>query len=309
MKSYPVLILIALAVSLSIIVLPVKGQEDFLNLTIKPDGTVEPDTSLLERNDDVYTFTGDIYGCITVQKSGVTIDGAGFTLQGRGLVNERGVYLVGPDQSHPTCIKSVVKNLKICNFFEGIFLIGSSNSSITGNFFESAGIHFIGYLELAGDLVNRNTFKNSTIFVDYNSAGKENITQNNFVDSTIFVDLSNPPIVDRNYWSNYTQEYPNAKEIGTSGIWDTPNDYDKFINGSHGKDPCLDNHPLVNPIVNTEIEAFNVPAATPTPTISPIQNPVNPALNPALLGLAVVTISGAFLAVVLILKRKNKRIE
>ena len=117
---------------------------------------------------------------------------------------------------------------------------------------------------------------------------------------------SNPPIVDRNYWSNYTAEYPDAKEIGTSGVWDTPNDYDKFIGGSHGQDPCIDNHPLVNPVVNTEIAAFNVPAATPTPTLT--QTPTAPALNIALLGLVVVAVSGALLVTLLVFKRKNNRI-
>ena len=307
MKALSALFLVALAASLLVLTLPVKGEE-FLNLTITSDGSIQPATSLLQRNGDTYTFKGNIYGCIRVQKNGVTIDGAGLTLQGRGLADERGVYLVGPEGIHLIGMQLVVKNLRICNFTEGIFLVGLSNSTITGNLFESAGLHIIGNLKLAGDQINHNTFKNSTIFVDYNSGGKDNITQNNFVDSTIFVDLSNPPIVDRNYWSNYTAEYPDAKEIGPSGVWDTPNDYDKFIGGSHGQEPCIDNHPLVNPVVNTEIAAFNVPVATPTPTISPTQIPNTPALNAALLGLVVVAVCGALLVTMLALKRKNNRI-
>ena len=73
---------------------------------------------------------------------------------------------------------------------------------------------------------------------------------NNFINSTIFVDLAKPPIVDRNYWSNYTAEYPNATEVDNSGIWDTPNVYDKFIGGSHGDDPCIDYHPLMKPVID-----------------------------------------------------------
>ncbi len=71
--------------------------------------------------------------------------------------------------------------------------------------------------------------------------------------------MAKPPIVDKNYWSNYTAEYPNAKELDNSGIWDTPNVYDKFIGGSHGNYSAIDYHPLVNQITDFEIPNFNLP--------------------------------------------------
>ena len=48
--------------------------------------------------------------------------------------------------------------------------------------------------------------------------------------------------MDRNYWSDYLTKYPNAKEIGNSGIWDTPYNY----GGSLGD--FTDNHPLIEPV-------------------------------------------------------------
>ena len=45
--------------------------------------------------------------------------------------------------------------------------------------------------------------------------------------------------VDRNYWSDYLTIYPNATEIGDSGVWDTPYE---------GHEAFTDNHPLVEPI-------------------------------------------------------------
>ena len=71
MKAFTTLILISLMVSSSILALPVQAQEEQepLNLTIKPDGSIEPSTDLLERNGTIYTFKGDIYGSIMVQKS------------------------------------------------------------------------------------------------------------------------------------------------------------------------------------------------------------------------------------------------
>jgi hypothetical protein len=67
------LLTIFLIVSLSILVLPVKAQEP-LNLTINPDGSVEPSTDLLERSGNTYTFKGDIFGTITVRRAGITVD-------------------------------------------------------------------------------------------------------------------------------------------------------------------------------------------------------------------------------------------
>ena len=233
---------------------------------IKPDGSVEG-TGKIQRQKNVYTLTDDITGSIEVQKSNIVIDGAGHTLQGRKEVNERGVYLVGPDRSNAVCGNVLVKNLRIYNFYEGIYVVGSSNNSIIGNYLDNASIHLIGGAGYIGDLIKNNTFKNSGIFVDYNSGGLDIITENNFIDSTIFVDLSEPPIVDKNYWSNYTANYPDAKEVGCTGMWDTPYVYDKFVGGSHGDDPCIDYNPLVEPI---EVSAF--PDST-TPTVEPSTPP------------------------------------
>ena len=51
------------------------------NVYIRVDGIVVG-TDKLQRNDNVYTFTGNISASISVQKSFITIDGSGYTLQG-----------------------------------------------------------------------------------------------------------------------------------------------------------------------------------------------------------------------------------
>ena len=48
-------------------------------------------SSLIERNGDVYTLTGNISGGLQIQKTGITINGAGFALIGDG--NGRGIDL------------------------------------------------------------------------------------------------------------------------------------------------------------------------------------------------------------------------
>jgi hypothetical protein len=122
MKALVALVTVGLIVFLSIVALPVKAQEP-LNQTIKPDGSIEPNTDFiwLQRNRNNYTFTADIFGTITVQKAGVTIDGAGHILEGYYQdPNMRGINLVGQDETFNAYGNVLVKNLRICNFSDGI---------------------------------------------------------------------------------------------------------------------------------------------------------------------------------------------
>lgn len=58
----------------------VKAQEA---IYIHSDGTVEG-TDKIQRDGDLYTFTGDIYFPIIVEKDFAVVDGAGYTLNGSG---------------------------------------------------------------------------------------------------------------------------------------------------------------------------------------------------------------------------------
>ncbi len=225
------LVLIGLLASVLILTSPAKAQEP-LNLTIKPDGSVEPSTNLLERNGTTYTFKGDIFGTIWVQTNNIIIDGAGHTLQGNGIDTgqntEIGILLGGPDLSHRECRAVLVENLRIYNIPTGIFSVGGSNNSFIGNYFDKSGIEIQGNANHTGDLIKHNTLKNASVLFDYNPNGTDIITENNFVNSAIYLGLSNAPLVDKNYWSNYTAKYPDAKELDSSGIWDTPYVYGTF---------------------------------------------------------------------------------
>ncbi len=233
MKALIALITVSLMISLSIVALPVKAQEP-LNLTIKPDGSIEPNTDFtwLQQNGNTYTFIVNIFGTITVQKAGITIDGAGHTLQGNGIDtgenSEIGILLGGPDLSHRECTEVLVKNLRIYNIPAGVFSVGGSNNSFIGNYFDKSSIEIQGNANGTGDLIKHNNFVNATVLFDYNPNGTDIISDNNFVNSTLYLALSNAPIVDRNYWSNYSAKYPNAKELDSSGIWDTPYIYGIF---------------------------------------------------------------------------------
>jgi len=90
---------------------------------IRADGTVEG-TDKIQREGNVYTFTGNIYGNMVIEKDDVVVDGAGYGLQGTGI--GAGINLTGR-------VNVTVKNMEISNFFYGIYLNSSLNNSLAGN--------------------------------------------------------------------------------------------------------------------------------------------------------------------------------
>jgi hypothetical protein len=308
MKALVALVIVCLIVSLLIVALPVNAQEP-LNLTIKPDGSIEPDTDViwLQRNGSTYTFVVDFFGTITVQKAGITIDGAGHTLQGnRREADLRGINLVGHDETFNAYGNVLVKNIRIYNFAEGI-RTPTNNNSFIGNRFENAGIHILGGSG-EGNIVKNNFFIKTSIFVDYNHGGRDVITENNFFDSGTLVDLADAPIVDRNYWSNFTIKYPNATQVEGLGIWDTPYVDDRY-DWATGR--SIDYHPLVNPITDFDIPNFGIlamPTLTPYPTIN--TGPEPPKTEPFLTTLTIViVVSVAVLGAGLLVYFKKSRLQ
>jgi len=92
----------------------------------RSDGSVDPPTASIQRDGNIYTFTGDVYDEIVVERDNIVVDGAGYTLQGKRAYYSRGIYLTG--RSNVT-----IRNVEIKTFFFGIWLEKSSNNSIFGN--------------------------------------------------------------------------------------------------------------------------------------------------------------------------------
>ncbi len=71
------------------------------------------------------------------------------------------------------------------------------------------------------------------------------ISHNNLIDSGLTIWQSTQPIVDKNYWNDYTTKYPTAMEVGNSGVGDTPYTYDIINN-------YADKHPLMQPVATSD---------------------------------------------------------
>ena len=212
MKALTALVTVCLIVSLSMLALPVKAQEP-LSLTIKPDGSVEPNTNLLEGNGNTYTFKGDIFGTILVQTDNIVIDGAGHTLQANGdtLV---GINIEGRN-------KVTVRNVVIQGFLgrAGILVTGSNNCIVSNNNLEG---NLIG-VEIAGLSSNNrivdNNLLNNTSGIELESAvaGSNNVISGN--------DVTNNNVgITLTYFSN-TNVFGNTL---------TDNKYGFFVGGGAG---------------------------------------------------------------------------
>ena len=141
---------------------------------IRPDGSVEG-TDKIHRDEDVYSFTDNIYDEIVVEIDNVVVDGAGYTLEGTG--SGRGIDL--PGRTNVT-----IKNTEIKSFNYGIYLNESSNINISGNNITNNSANGIVYL-----------------FSNYNSISGNHIT-NNGGDGIWFFDVHGSSISGNNITNN-----------------------------------------------------------------------------------------------------------
>ncbi len=228
-KLFTLLMVVLISTSvLPVLVQSVVAESSGL-IQIAADGSVLG-TSLIQRDGNVYTVTGNISGGIQIQKSHIVLDGAGYAVEGNG--EGRGVDLSngrGQDPSRPEVSNVTVKNLKILNFYYGVDNVNTHGNTFIGNYIENCENSF--WMGGYDSLITYNTLKNASIAINF--AGSNNITLNNFVW------LSSQQIVDGNYWSDYMARYPDAKEIDNTGVWDTPYAY---------WENTVDHHPFTKPI-------------------------------------------------------------
>jgi len=93
-------------------------------ITIRSDGLVDPPTAPLFREGDVYTFTGNTSSPITIERSNIVVDGAGYTVKGNGSENGFSLY---------NMVNVTIKNANIKGFESGIYLESSTGILISKN--------------------------------------------------------------------------------------------------------------------------------------------------------------------------------
>jgi len=151
------LLFISLSIlSIIAVLTPASSQVTRTTIFIQPDGSVNPPNVAIQRNGDIYTFTGNVYDPILVQKGGITIDGAGYSLIGPLNETQRQaqqVLGVGPNETitvpyiigidfDETVSGVTIKNLNVNWFSIGIY-IRTTNNTFMGN---SASDNIVGVL-------------------------------------------------------------------------------------------------------------------------------------------------------------------
>jgi parallel beta-helix repeat protein len=147
MKKITTTIALLLILSFVLVSLP---QINMVNaegtIYIRADGSVEG-TDKIQRNGDVYTFTGNISVEIQVQRSNIVVEGAGYTLRGDGEIHGP-TDIRGMGLEIVECKNVTIRNLNIKEFTRGIRFTNSFDCNIYQNSLtnNSIGIE-MGYVD------------------------------------------------------------------------------------------------------------------------------------------------------------------
>jgi hypothetical protein len=246
-------------------------------ITINRDGSVTPETSVINRVGNVYTLTADVEGySIRIECSGLVFDGAGYTinttkgdspairLEAVNEVTIKNVEVVGRFTNiyvnHSSyCLITRVKTSKRIYLADGsnFNTITKSNFTILHTFLENASNNRIiqnNILQELGIVSSNNSFSQNNFFLtELPYIAGDNLWDDGLVG---------------NYWCNYSIKYPNASEIGYTGVSNTPYiiDRESYSTLLFPDAKNVDNHPLIYPYdIEKDAKAFPLPELTPTP--------------------------------------------
>jgi hypothetical protein len=249
-------------------------------ITIQSDGSVVPQTEYITREGSVYKLTADLQQtyAITINCSNIVFDGAGHIINGSGNVfwNDRwyGYNCEGITVESQTNV--TIKNVMVTGFEKPAIYVencsGVSISKVQTELLRFSGTENSMILESITpvDLMGSdNNFLCENILELYISISNNNLVYDNNINRiTINMYSSNNLIYMNNinsafsyssnfwdngsignYWGGYSDRYPDALEIGNSGVANTPYVIDE---------DNVDNYPLMRP-VSTEQEADAAP--------------------------------------------------
>ena len=214
------------------------------NITINPDGSINPSTAPIQREGDLYILTDDLTGNLSVMKSNITLDGEGHNVRGeiggislknventtvRNFVIRDGQY--GVDLGE--CSRITVSNNTIMGTsflianegLGGISVRGGTHNSIVGNRLEN---NFYGmYLTVADSTIRENNVVNNSVGIYLMDAVNNAFYHNSFINNDMHVRYrsqassqlmntwDNGSYSGGNYWSDYTG--PDANNDGVGG--------------------------------------------------------------------------------------------
>jgi len=186
---------------------------------VRADGSIDPPDALISTSDNVtYTLTGDVFSDgdgIVVERDKIVIDGAGYTVQGTGVYDYKGIYI--SDASSITVTNTYIKGfyfaiylnstannfisqntitgnaygVQLCNItqsgYELQFNHGSSNNTISGNSITNSSGHGIILLYSSNNSIYRNDITNSSgNGIELDSSSHNSIIENTVTGNGIY---------------------------------------------------------------------------------------------------------------------------
>jgi len=281
------------------------------NILIKSDGSIEPETEVITRTGNVYSLTVDVFYryAIKIKCSNIVLDGAGHIINGTLPSSERGRWFSdGNGLSLEGVTNVTIRNIEITGFSDfdvslknshacyflkmkandGVALENSSSNLIT----ECNLAAFTEAVQPGVYLTSSNNnkfYRNNITDLLLRTSNNNIFFENNFVIDH-FLSMGGNNLWDNgtggNYWGDYLLKYPNASEIGNSGIGDTP-----YVMNSDD----IDYYPLMAP--------FEVP---PAPTPSPEPQPEAEPLPTVLVVASVITVAVVGIGLLVYFKKRNK---
>ena len=202
-------------------------------IRIESEGSVTG-TDMMQRNGNVYTFTGGIYDSIVVLRDNVVIDGAGYALRGDG--NSTGVFL--QDRTNVT-----IRNMEISNFDCGIKLpsgymeTSSRKNTILGNNItgNTIGIQLSQFTEnnfVYDNLITNNSY-GVQIFHSPNNVFKNNHLKNNQYNLWVYAETSVPA-------SHFVNDIDDSNTVDGKPIYYWVNQHDKIVPSDAGYVALID---------------------------------------------------------------------
>jgi len=181
-KAVPFIILMFFC---SIIVIIPKSFCNNVNPTIEifHDGNFYPDDAPIQRNGNIYTLTKDIEVVsdgISIAKDNIVIDGAGYTITGRGI--KTGIIIGAYTPPNAGRQNVTIENLNVINFECGIRLDNSSNNMISNCTLvrNPRGIE-IGFYSNCNQIIG-NQITNFSVGILVNDGSNGNNIENNVLD-------------------------------------------------------------------------------------------------------------------------------
>ncbi|KYK20800.1 hypothetical protein AYK24_03695 [Thermoplasmatales archaeon SG8-52-4] len=152
------------------------------------------------------------------------------------------------------CDNITVQNQEISETDVGIELWNTNNCLISGNTITSNNRYGIIVLNSTLNIITDNDISNNKNGIRLDSSSNNITSNNNIIYHNNFINNTQNAYDEcdniwddgkyGNYWSNYEEDYPDAKKIISKGIWDTPYE----IPGGDNQDNC----PLIKPWPKTK---------------------------------------------------------